>query len=116
MEDLLLSRQNLDEMENNPIFTLWLYGSVDESHLTDEEKQIIFARQMYYDLLILDGEINYLLNHLRCDSLEELANDSDKITIASLFLVQKEDVVRTKVLLMKKRQDKEKVLKMKENK
>ena len=29
MEDLLLSRQNLDEMENNPIFTLWLYGSVE---------------------------------------------------------------------------------------
>ncbi len=115
MKDLLLSREELDKLENNPIFVYWLYGGVDENRLNEEEKQIIISRQMYYDLVISDDRMIFVLERLDCQNYDSLIEDKEKLSKASFFLGQREDIVKTKVLLMKKRKEKEKVLKMKEN-
>ena len=44
MEDLLLTREKLDEIENNPIFTLWLFGNIDESKLTEDENDLVITK------------------------------------------------------------------------
>ncbi len=108
MGELLLSREKLDEMENNPIFTLWLFGDVDESKLTEEEKGIIVARQMYYDLLLNDEDVAQVLSHLGCRNYSRLMLDRNLIDSASRFLSVRQDTFITKVTLMKKRHDKAK--------
>ena len=100
---MLLDRERLDEVENNPIFTLWLFGSVDENTLTEEDKMIIFARQMYYDLLVSDGMLMRILDRTNAVSLEDFINDRRKLFAGALFADIPADVLNTKAMLCIKR-------------
>ena len=108
MEEMLLSRKELDGIENDPIFSMWLFGNVDENNLSENQKRIIIARQMYYDLLLPDEYVIHVIKHLKCRSYSELINDSNLIESASMFLGVRKDVLITKVTLMKKRFDRQK--------
>ena len=115
MEDLLLTKEKLDDIKNNPIFTLWLFGNVDESSLTEEEKQIIFARQLYYDLLISDEDFKYILEHIGCYGIDSILENEDKLSLAARLLNERADHIVIKATLMKKRKEKERKLILKEN-
>ena len=110
MDDLLLSREELDNIENNSIFTLWLFGNIDEFNLTDQEQKIIFARQMYYDLLLSDDEVYYTFNRIGCYDFDEFLHEPEYMIRASKLLGIRQDIIITKVTLMKKRKQKEKKL------
>ena len=107
MKELILSRSELDNMENNPIFTYWLFGDeINESLLDDEEKTIIKVRQMYYDLILPDDRVYQALNHLKIKNYDELLHDMEHITSASRLLAVRPDILTTKVLLLKRREEK----------
>ena len=110
MEDLLLTREKLDEIENNPIFTLWLFGNIDESKLTEDEKKIIYARQLYVDLSIKDEDIRLFLNKLGCYSIDDILSDNKNIEASIKLLNKRSDLVITKLSIMKKRKEKAKEL------
>lgn len=110
MEDLLLTKDELEEIENSPIFTLWLFGNIDESKLTNEEKQIIFARQIYYDLSVPDEMVFNALECIKCYDLDELLNNKDNINKVSKIIGKRSDIILTKVVLMKKRLEKSRKL------
>ncbi len=114
MGDLLLSREELDEIENNPIFTLWLFGDIDESKLTEHERNIIFARQMYYDLILPDEQIYFVFDQMNCHDFDTFLNDSNLMFKASQFLGVRKDRIITKVALMKKRKENQMKLNLKE--
>ncbi len=105
-KELVLSRNELDSMENDPIFTMWLFGNIDEANLSENQKRIIVARQMYYDLLLKDEEVISVLRHINCNSYEQLINDPELINSAARFLSVKNDVLLTKIELMKVRKEK----------
>lgn len=100
---MLLDRERLDEVENNPIFTLWLFGSVDENTLTEEDKMIIFARQMYYDLILSDAELMRIVDRTGAVSLEDLISDRNKLITGSLLSKVPAYVINTKATLCIKR-------------
>ena len=108
MEDLLLDRDELDYIESNPIFSLWLFGNVDENSLSEEEKRIIIARQMYYDLVVSDDVFIHILNRFNCHDIDMFLNDKKIIVMASHYMGIRSDYLRVKAHLMKKRQLKEK--------
>jgi hypothetical protein len=86
------------------------YG--DESKLTSEEKEIIIARQFYIDLIISDHSVSFILDRLNCYGIDSLLNNEDKLKTASIMFNVRSDVLRTKLFLMKKRQEKEKQMKL----
>jgi hypothetical protein len=111
MKELILSRSELDYMENNPIFTYWLFGDeIDESLLDEKEKVIIKARQMYYDLILPDERVYQVLDHLKLKKYDDLLNDMEHITSASRLLGVRPDILTTKVLLLKRRVEKRQAL------
>ncbi len=111
---LLLDRERLDEIENNPIFTLWLFGEIDENSLPDEDKMVIYSRQMYYDLLVEDDYLSFLLDRTGSYGIDDFINDESKIKTASIISSIRPDVLRTKAVLYKKRVELEKERKIKE--
>ena len=113
MDSLLLNREELDYIESNPIFTLWLFGNVDENELNDYEKQIIFARQLYYDLIVSDDVMLELLKQVNIDNIDDFLNNDYYIKLSSHMMNRRPDIIRTKLMLMKKRQNIEKRLKLK---
>ena len=103
MEDLLLDRDELDYIESNPIFSLWLFGNVDEDSLSEEEKRIIIARQMYYDLVVSDEVFFHILDRFNCYDLDMFLNDKKIVVMASHYMGIRSDYLRVKAHLMKKR-------------
>ena len=112
MGDLLLTREDLDNIKNNPIFSLWLFGNVDESQLNENEKQIIFARQLYYDLAIPDEKVYRILKLIGCKDLDSLLSNDSNVATACSLLRTTVDVVVIKVNLMQKRMVKEQNLEL----
>ena len=109
--NVLLSKEQIDKIKASHIFEQWLNGLVDENDLTIEEKNIICAYQIYYELTLNDDLLYLLLGHYRA-SLERFVSDLELIKIISNKLDVPQDVLKTKALLMLKREEQEKVRKL----
>ncbi len=109
-DEILLSREKLDEIKSSKVFNQWLNGLVNENDLTEEEKKIIYAYQLYYDLTLSDNFIYNVLDHLRCYGIDDLLNDENKIKTASIMFNVSKDDIKIQALLTKKRMEKEKAL------
>lgn len=102
MNDLLLTREDLDIMENNPAFVLWLFNDVSEDKFSEEDKEVIRARQFYYDMIVPDEVINSMLYENY--NLDMFIDDKKRIELAGIAFNLRTDYIRIKALLMKKRQ------------
>ena len=102
MNDLLLTREDLDIMENNPAFVLWLFNDVSEDKFSEEDKEVIRARQFYYDMIVPDGVINSMLYENY--NLDMFIDDKKRMELAGIAFNLRPDYIRIKALLMKKRQ------------
>lgn len=108
MDDLLLSREELDRIESSQVFNQWVNGLINENDLTEIEKKQIYAYQVYYDLTLSDDFIYNVLDHFRWYGINDfLANDKN-IEIASIGYQVPKESIKIKALLMVKRQEKEK--------
>ncbi len=113
--DIVLSREELDEMENNASFTLWLYGNADASKFNDKDLMVIKARQMFYDLILPDDRLADAMNCCGCNSIDELLSDTKQLLAVSKVLDIRMDYVNNKAYLVQKRiqrRNKEQKLKM----
>ena len=108
-DDILLSREELDFIESNQIFNWWLNGLVNENDLTEEEKKIIYAYQLHYDLTLSDDFIYNSLDYFRCYGIKDLLNNDEIIESISMIHNIPVENIRIKALLMFKRQEKEKL-------
>lgn len=102
MNDLLLTREDLDIMENNPAFVLWLFNDVSEDKFSEEDKEVIRARQFYYDMIVPDEVINSMLYENY--NLDMFIDDKKRMELAGIAFNLRPDYIRIKALLMKKRQ------------
>ena len=102
MNDLLLTREDLDNMENNPAFVLWLFNDVTEDKFSEEDKEVIMARQFYYDMIVPDEVINSMLYENY--NLDMFIDDKKRMELAGIAFNLRIDYIRIKALLMKKRQ------------
>ena len=101
--DIVLSREELDEMENNASFTLWLYGNADVSKFNDKDLMVIKARQMFYDLILPDDKLVDAMNCCGCNSIDELLSDTKQLLAVSKVLDIRMDYVNNKAYLVQKR-------------
>ena len=102
MDNLLLTREDLDNMENNPAFVLWLFNDVTEDKFSEEDKEVIMARQFYYDMIVPDEVINSMLYENY--NLDMFIDDKKRMELAGIAFNLRIDYIRIKALLMKKRQ------------
>ena len=102
MNDLLLTREDLDIMENNPAFVLWLFNDVSEDKFSEEDKEVIRARQFYYDMIVPDEVINSMLYENY--NLDMFIDDKKRMELAGIAFNLRPDYIKIKALLMKKRQ------------
>ena len=109
VDKLLMCRGKLDSMETDPIFSMWLFGNVDEDNLSENQKTIIAARQLYYDLIVTDDDIKRALKRFHCEKVEDL-RDPIVFEYAARFLGVGNGVLNTKIeLLIKRREHSKKV-------
>jgi len=108
MYNLLLSKEELNKIKSSKLFHQWLYGLIDEKKLTEEENKIIYAYQVYYDLVLGDNFIYNVLDDFHCYGIDDLINNDKKIrTIAGVYNLSEENI-RIQALLTLKRQEREK--------
>ena len=108
--DLLLSRDDLDVMENNPAFTLWAFGKegiLDETELSESDIIVIKARQMYYDLLLPDDYLCRVMTQAGCKNINDALADKEIIAFAARRLGVRQEIVTTKLRLLQMRIERE---------
>ena len=108
--DLLLSRDDLDVMENNPAFTLWAFGKdgiLDETELTEGDITSIKAHQMYYDLLLPDDYLCRVMTQAGCKNINDALADKEIIDFAARRLGVRQEIVTTKLRLLQMRIERE---------
>ena len=108
--DLLLSRDDLDVMENNPAFTLWAFGKegiLDETELSESDIIVIKARQMYYDLLLPDDYLCRVMTQAGCKNINDALADREIIAFAARRLGVRQEIVTTKLRLLQMRIERE---------
>lgn len=108
--DLLLSRDDLDVMENNPMFTLWAFGKegiLDETELTEGDITVIKARQMYYDLILPDEYLCRVMTQAGCQNISEALADKQIIAFAARRLGVRQEIVTIKLRLLQMRVERE---------
>ncbi len=109
--DLLLSRDDLDVMENNPAFTLWAFGKegiLDETELTEGDITSIKARQMYYDLILPDDYLCRVMTQAGCKNINDALADREIIAFAARRLGVRQEIVTAKLRLLQMRIEREK--------
>ena len=108
--DLLLSRDDLDVMENNPAFTLWAFGKegiLDETELSESDITVIKAHQMYYDLLLPDDYLCRVMTQAGCKNINDALADKEIIAFAARRLGVRQEIVTTKLRLLQMRIERE---------
>ncbi len=107
VDELILSREELDKIESSQVFSDWLNGIINEKDLTEEEKKIIYTYQVYYDLLLSDDFMYGVLDHWRCYGINDLLTNEERIETISMVYGESKENIRIKALLMLRRDEKE---------